>query len=204
MAEINVQPKERSGGSFLPWLLAIIGVIILSIFLFRNKGTRDTADTTSYNNTSSNAAAAGGWSPIDWNAPSAHYDEVTNEDIDVRSGANYAVYSLDENVLFDKDAATLKPGAERKLVQIVTSINKRYPGGDVAVFGSTGASDSESHNEKLSKQKAEAVRSWLEQNGIDHHRVSIEARGETNPVASNSSEERQQQNRRVEIVARKK
>src|SRR5690348_1803115 len=101
MAEINVQPKKRSGGSFLPWLLGILAIIIVCVFLFRNKGTRDTADSASYNNTSSNAAAAGGWSAINWNAPSAKYEEVKNKDIEVRSADNYAVYGLGENVLFD-------------------------------------------------------------------------------------------------------
>jgi outer membrane protein OmpA-like peptidoglycan-associated protein len=204
MAEIDVQPKKRSG-SLLPWILGILAVIVLCIFLFRKKDN-DVADRdrTNYNNTSTNAAAAGGWSAIDWNAPSTHYDEVTNRDIDVRNGDNYAVYGLGENVLFDKDAATLKPGAEDNLQQIVSSINKRYNGGDVGVFGFTDATGSEGHNKELSQQRAETVRSWLVKHGIDDNRVSLQAKGENNPVATNSTEEGKQQNRRVEIVARKK
>jgi outer membrane protein OmpA-like peptidoglycan-associated protein len=205
MAEIDVQPKKKGSGSFLPWLLGILAVIVLCIFLFRKKDTNDTADRdrANYNNTSTNAAAAGGWSAIDWNAPSTNYEEVTNHDIEVRSKDNYAVYGLGENVLFDKDAATLKSGAENNLQQIVASINKRYSGGDVGVFGFTDATGSEGHNQELSQQRAETVRSWLVKHGLDESHVTILAKGENNPVATNSTEEGKQQNRRVEIVARK-
>ncbi|MGZ4020121.1 MAG: OmpA family protein [Flavisolibacter sp.] len=204
MAEINVQPKKRKG-SFLPWLLLLLGIIALCIFLFRNKGTKDTTDRdrTSYNNTSTNAAAASGWTAINWSAASVNYEEVSNREIEVRSGDNYSVYGLGENVLFDKDESTLKPGAEYNLKQVVSSIDKRYKGGDVGLFGFTDATGSKDHNKQLSQQRAETVRAWLVQHGIDDKHISIQAKGENSPVASNNTEKGKEQNRRVEIVARK-
>ena len=53
-----------------------------------------------------------------------------------------------------------------------------------------------------SKQRADAVKGWLQSNGIDAGRISVNAIGEARPVASNSTEAGRQQNRRVEIVAR--
>ncbi|HEU4901597.1 MAG TPA: OmpA family protein [Flavisolibacter sp.] len=207
MAEIDVQPKKRSG-SILPWLLLALGVIALVIFLFRNKDhDRNEAATnntdTSYNNTSTNAAADG-WSGLNWNAPAVQYEEVTNRDIEVRGDDRYGIYGLGENILFDKDAATIRSSAEDNLKQIAESINKRYDGGEVRVFGFTDAAGSAGHNQELSRQRAEAVKNWLSQHGkIDAARISLQPEGESNPVASNNTEEGKQQNRRVEIVARK-
>lgn len=207
MAEIDVQPKKRSG-SFLPWLLLALGVIALAVFLFRKKDNDHNEASTnnaaaSYNNTSTNAAADG-WSGINWNAPPVRYDEVTNKDIEVRGDDTYGIYGLGENILFDKDAATISSRAEDNLKQVAESINKRYKGGDVRVFGFTDATGSAGHNQELSRQRADAVKNWLSQHGnIDAAHISMQPEGESNPVASNSTEEGKQQNRRVEIVARK-
>lgn len=206
MAEIDVQPKKKSSGSILPWILGLLAVIAICFFIFRNKDKDDDyadRDKTTYNNASNNAAAAAGWSAIDWNAPTTRYDEVTDRSIEVRTKDNYAIYGLGEDVLFDKDAATIRRDAESNLKQIVSSINKRYDGGQVGVFGFTDATGSQEHNQQLSEQRAAAVKDWLAKNGIDNNRISIEARGENNPAASNATEEGKQQNRRVEIVARK-
>ena len=52
--------------------------------------------------------------------------------------------------------------------------------------------------------RAEAVRNWLTQNGnISQDRISVHPVGEADPVASNQTAEGRQQNRRVEIVARR-
>ena len=207
MAEIDVQPKKRSG-SLLPWLLLALGAIALLVFLFRQKDNdhnvvAKTDTTTSYNTTTNNAAADN-WSNVNWNAPAAKYDEVTNKDIEVRGDDRYGIYGLGENILFDKDAATIRSDAEGNLKQIAESINKRYSGGEVRLFGFTDATGSAGHNQELSRQRADAVKNWLVQHGnIDVGHISVQPEGETNPVASNSTEEGKQQNRRVEIVARK-
>ena len=207
MAEIDVQPKKRSG-SLLPWLLLALGAIALLVFLFRQKDNdhnvvAKTDTTTSYNTTTNNAAADN-WSNVNWNAPAAKYDEVTNKDIEVRGDDRYGIYGLGENILFDKDAATIRSDAEGNLKQIAESINKRYSGGEVRLFGFTDATGSAGHNQELSRQRADAVKNWLVQHGnIDAGHISVQPEGESNPVASNSTEEGKQQNRRVEIVARK-
>ena len=206
MAEIDVQPKKKSSGSILPWILGVIAIVAICIFIFRKKDKGDdyaNRDKTTYNSASDNAAAATGWSAIDWNAPAASYDEVTDRNIDVRSKDNYAIYGLGEDVLFDKDAATIRPDAENNLKQIASSINKRYEDGQVAVFGFTDATGSEQHNQQLSQQRAAAVKDWLAKHGLDNNDISLQARGENNPAATNATQEGKQQNRRVEIVARK-
>lgn len=207
MAEIDVQPKKHSG-SFLPWLLLGLVVLGLAIFLIHKKDSHEYAvnstQTTTQTSTSSHAAAADGWSTIDWHAPAAHYQEITDRDIEVRGNEQYGIYGLGENVLFDKDAATIKNSAESNLKQIAASINKRYNGGEVRLYGFTDATGSAAHNQQLSEQRANAVKDWLSHHGnIDANRISLQGEGESHPVASNATEEGKQQNRRVEIVARK-
>lgn len=192
----------------VPWLLLALGVIALAIFLFRKKDNGDLradTDKTTYSSSTTNAAAADAdWNSVDWNAPAARYDEISGNDVDVRGTDSYAIYGLGENVLFDKDAATIRPQAEANLKQIVASIGKRWSGGPVRIYGFTDATGSAQHNQQLSQQRAEAVKSWLVQNGsLPGDRVSIQAQGENNPVATNATEEGKQQNRRVQIVARK-
>jgi outer membrane protein OmpA-like peptidoglycan-associated protein len=206
MAEIDVQPKKRSG-SFIPWLLLALGVIALAVFLLRNKDGNDVAgtneDKTTYSSTTANAAA-GSWNAIDWNAPETRHDEISDNNISVRGNESYSIYGLGEDILFDKDAATIRSSAEANLKQVANSISQRYNGGEVRVFGFTDATGAADYNQQLSAQRAEAVKAWLMQHGnIDAGRVSVQPQGEADPRASNSTEAGRQQNRRVEIVARK-
>lgn len=205
MANIDVQVKKKS--SILPWLLLAAGIAALIWFLTRNNDRDEVTTTgpanTTLNSTTNNAAAADdGWD-IDWNAPAVTYNEITGGDIQVRGNDNYAIYGLEENILFDTDQATLRSDAADKLKQVTASIQKRYNGGQVRIYGYTDAEGSASHNQELSKQRAEAVKNWLTQNGMNAANLSVHARGENNPVASNATEEGKQQNRRVEIIARK-
>ncbi len=207
MAELNVQPKKKS--SILPWILLALGIAALIWFLTRDKDGDDvenavttTVDSTTntVNQTTNNATA--GWDGIDFNAPAATYDEITNKDINVRGNNNYGIYGLDETILFDTDKATIRSGAEANLKEIVGSIGKRYNGGEIRVYGFTDAQGSAGHNKELAQQRADAVKAWLQSNGMDAGKISVNAIGEAQPVATNSTEAGRQQNRRVEIVAR--
>lgn len=129
--------------------------------------------------------------------------EVSLTGITVRGNEDYQVYGLEEKVLFDTDKATIKPGAAEALKQISASITKRYPGKDVRVLGFADARGDKSYNRDLSKQRAEAVKSYLvatDKLPADH--LSTEAFGESQPVASNATPAGRQENRRVEIAVR--
>lgn len=205
MAELNVQPKKRS--SILPWILLLLGAAALIWFLTRNKDDKEiaadktTTETTTNTSTSNNAAAAD-WDGVDFNAPAVTYDEITDKKINVRGNNSYGIYGVGENVLFDEGKATIRSDAEANLKQIIGSIDKRYNGGNVRVYGFTDAQGTAGYNKDLAQQRADAVKSWLQSNGVDAGRISVAAIGEGQPVASNNSEEGRQQNRRVEIVAR--
>lgn len=131
--------------------------------------------------------------------------EVSVTGVTVRGDENYQVYGLEEKVLFDTDKAVVKPGAAEALKQITASINKRYAGKDVRILGFADSRGDKSYNRDLSKQRAEAVKNYLvTTDKMPADRVSTEAFGETQPVASNATPAGRQENRRVEIAVRLK
>jgi outer membrane protein OmpA-like peptidoglycan-associated protein len=211
MADLNVQPKKKT--NWLPWLLLILGLIAIIFFLSRgcnnNKGNQGSADSTSASSNTGGAANAtaassgGNWNDVDFNAPNASYDEITDKNISVRGNNNYGIYSLGENILFDEGKNTIRPDAEQNLRQVAGSINKRFNGASIRVFGYTDSIGSKGYNKELAEQRAEAVRSWLVKNGnISENNISVQPVGEARPIASNATSQGRQQNRRVEIVAR--
>ena len=208
MAELHVQPKKKT--SILPWLLLALGLAALIWFLTRDKdntntvaATSDTTTTSTSTTTNTATATTGaGWDGIDFNAPAVKYDEITNNDIAVRGNNEYSIYGMGENILFDEGKATLRSDAEANLKQISGSIGQRYNGGEVRVFGFTDAQGTAGNNKELAQQRADAVKGWLQSNGIASDRISVHAIGEGQPAASNSTEQGRQQNRRVEIVAK--
>ncbi len=207
MAELNVQPKKKK--SILPWILLLLGAAVLIWFLTRNKGEDDVVNRDTAADTVTTATTGGGintatddWSNVDFNAPAVAYDEITDKNINVRGNNSYGIYGLGENILFDEGKATIRSDAEANLKQIAGSIGKRYNGGEVRVYGFTDAQGSAGSNKELAQQRANAVKVWMQSNGMDAGRISVNAIGEAQPVASNSTKEGRQQNRRVEIVAR--
>ena len=203
MAELNVQPKKKT--NILAWILLLAGIAALIWWLTRDKkedvATTPTTDTMTTQPTVNNTASTD-WNGIDFNAPSVNYNEITDKNINVRGNNSYGIYGLGENILFDEGKSTLRTDAEANLKQITASISKRYNGGEVRVYGYTDSTGSTGANQELAQQRADAVKGWLQNNGVDASRISVNAIGEARPVATNSTEAGRQQNRRVEIVAR--
>jgi OmpA-OmpF porin, OOP family len=54
-------------------------------------------------------------------------------------------------------------------------------------------------NQKLSEQRAQAVKNYLVKQGIEPNRIYAEGKGETQPIADNATAEGRTKNRRVEI-----
>ena len=103
------------------------------------------------------------------------------------------------DVLFDVDRAALRPGGQR-LVQQLAAVLNEFPQRNALIEGHTDSSGSDAHNQTLSTQRADAVRSALLQQGIAGARISARGYGESTPVSGNDTAAGRQMNRRVEIV----
>lgn len=101
-------------------------------------------------------------------------------------------------VRFDFDKADIRPDARAILDEAAKTLKEE---GAVAIVveGHTDARGTEPYNLKLSQRRAAAVRQYLASKGIDASRLTVEAYGESKPVATNDTDEGRAQNRRVEL-----
>lgn len=109
--------------------------------------------------------------------------------------------SLGSDVLFDSGKATLQPGARTKLAELA-GILAKYPRTVVSITGNTDSRGSDELNDRLSKERAQAVADELVAHGVNPARILTFGAGASNPVATNATPEGRQQNRRVDIVVK--
>jgi outer membrane protein OmpA-like peptidoglycan-associated protein len=103
------------------------------------------------------------------------------------------------DVLFDTARYTLKPGTQISLAK-VSGILQAYPGLKVQVEGYTDSVGSDDYNQKLSENRANAVRDFLITQGVQAANITAAGYGKTKPVADNSTSSGRAQNRRVNLV----
>jgi len=102
-------------------------------------------------------------------------------------------------ILFDLDKDTLQPESMEQLGHVVTLL-KNYPDLALEVQGHTDDQGDEAYNQELSQRRAATVVTYLGLFGIEASRLTAAGYGESEPVASNTTEEGRAQNRRVELV----
>ncbi len=118
--------------------------------------------------------------------------------LETRETARGLIVNIND-VLFDFNKYTLKPGAREKMAK-VAGILLAYPGLKIKLEGHTDSIGSDEYNMKLSEQRANAVRDYLVQQGVPANSVAAEGLGKADPVASNATASGRQQNRRVDMV----
>jgi OmpA-OmpF porin, OOP family len=100
--------------------------------------------------------------------------------------------------LFDFDRANVKPEGAAALDALLAKLQGMNTEVIVTV-GYTDSVGSDAYNEKLSQRRGEAVKAYLAAHGVDAARVYTEGKGESQPVADNSTEEGRARNRRVTV-----
>ena len=106
-----------------------------------------------------------------------------------------------ERVLFDFDKADLKPAGQQIVAEVVKDM-KENPQLRAHLIGHADAIGSDAYNMGLSKRRAEATRNAMVRMGIPAANITLEWKGEREPIASNDTAEGRAQNRRVEIILR--
>ena len=134
---------------------------------------------------------------------------VAVKGLDVKEVEGGVRYTLSADILFDFDKASLRPKATVALDAMSMDVRQRFESARFFVDGYTDSKGTDSYNLKLSLRRAEAVRNYLADKAkFEAASVSIEGRGEINPVAPNETPDGQddpegrQKNRRVEILVK--
>ncbi len=111
------------------------------------------------------------------------------------------ILTFKSDVLFDTNASTIKPAAYSSgEIDRVAQILNKYPDTTIKVVGYTDSTGSDSYNQQLSEQRANAVKNALVVKNVNAYRITALGMGESNPIADNSTEGGRQLNRRVAII----
>jgi OmpA-OmpF porin, OOP family len=80
-----------------------------------------------------------------------------------------------------------------------TSADLRTSGATCQLDGYASSEGTAAHNMRLSKDRANSVKTYLVNSGVDAKKLKVKAYGETHPIADNSTEDGRVLNRRVEF-----
>jgi outer membrane protein OmpA-like peptidoglycan-associated protein len=121
-----------------------------------------------------------------------------NQVLETKDTARGLIVSMPD-VLFDTGKSDLKSTARERLAK-VAGILIAYPDIHVEIDGYTDSTGSLELNERLSQERADAVRSYLSSQGVNSSAITTQGFGPSQPIASNDTASGRQQNRRVELV----
>jgi len=121
--------------------------------------------------------------------------------VNVQNTGSEIIVTLPQDILFDTDSASLRGDLRADLVAIAGNL-RRYPESVVVVTGHTDSTGTAAYNLRLSERRADAVAGVLITSGVPTRRLVARGAGESQPVASNTTEVGRAQNRRVEITIR--
>ncbi len=104
-----------------------------------------------------------------------------------------------ENVNFESAQAIIAQASYPLLDQMV-AIAANCPNASISVEGHTDSQGDDTMNQNLSEQRAQAVLTYLSNNGVDVSRLSSAGYGETMPIGDNATADGRAMNRRIEFT----
>jgi OmpA-OmpF porin, OOP family len=114
--------------------------------------------------------------------------------------------NLGETVQFETNSAKLVSKSKTLLDEVAASLTEHSEITKVQIEGHTDSKAGKAYNQRLSEQRAAAVKVYLVSRGIAADRLTTKGFGEDRPVADNTTEEGRFKNRRVDfkILKRKR
>ena len=107
---------------------------------------------------------------------------------------------IKQQVQFANDSAVIKPDSFPLLTEVADTFVRNPRIKLVEVQGHTDNSGTPDYNKNLSQQRAEAVRLWLSQHGVDASRLQAVGYGMERPLVPNVTEGNKARNRRVQFI----
>ncbi|MCX4246536.1 OmpA family protein [Paraliomyxa miuraensis] len=103
-----------------------------------------------------------------------------------------------EGIYFDVDKDSIKKKSAPKL-QRALDVFKKYPDVKVEISGHTDSTGNREHNLELSQRRADAVKQWLVDRGVEESRITTRGSGPDEPVDTNDTKAGRAKNRRIEF-----
>lgn len=112
----------------------------------------------------------------------------------------YAVVFSDDSIKFPVDGSALSPEAQTRLMDFVQKLKSDNRNVYLEIQGHTDSTGPKPRNMRLGEERAEAVRLFMNRQGVALNRMATISYGDEAPVASNATREGRAQNRRVVVV----
>jgi len=112
----------------------------------------------------------------------------------------YSMVLSDDSVKFPKDSAALSDEAKSRLMEFVQKLKSDNKNVYLEIQGHTDATGPPSINQRLGEDRAEAVRRFMNEQGVALNRMNTISYGPDSPVASNKTKQGRAQNRRVVVI----
>lgn len=125
-------------------------------------------------------------------------EQTAGTGIDVTREGDNLILNMPSNVTFAVDSSAIQPNFQETLGGVANTLSQ-YEKSYVDIFGHTDSTGSDAYNQSLSERRASSVANFLSNSGVQSARLATQGFGESQPVATNSTEEGRAANRRVEI-----
>ncbi|WP_374602733.1 OmpA family protein [Arenimonas sp.] len=119
--------------------------------------------------------------------------------VDVVRDGDHITLDMPEAITFAFNSSTLNQRAYGVLDRVADTL-REYDQTMIEIAGHTDSVGSDAYNDKLSRERAQAVANYLVSRGISGQRLIITGAGERYPIASNDTEAGRAENRRVEMT----
>jgi outer membrane protein OmpA-like peptidoglycan-associated protein len=104
-----------------------------------------------------------------------------------------------ETVNFETASAKLSPEDEAKLTDLANRLKTENKNVHVEIYGNTDNRGGVAYNDALGARRAEAVKQFLDKQGVPLNRMEMMSKGESDPKAPNDTKDGRAQNRRTDI-----
>ena len=112
----------------------------------------------------------------------------------------YSMVLSDDSVKFPVDSSELSPEAQARLLDFVQKLKTDNKNVYLEIQGHTDSTGPKELNLRLGDQRANAVRLFMNQQGVPLNRISAISYGDEAPVAPNNTKAGRAQNRRVVVI----
>lgn len=110
------------------------------------------------------------------------------------------VLTFESDVLFATNSSYLSEKAKVTMKNMVAYVNKNYPNAQIQINGHTDSTGEADYNQWLSEKRATSVMNYAVSLGLNESNIKTKGYGKSKPIATNSTAEGRQKNRRVEVI----